>query len=185
MSPAARPASGLFSDPREVNVLGDLFANIWQVAYVTDDLDRAMETAKERFGVEQIIEVPTGGEFYRGDERVDWNTRIAMGARGGLIFELIQPVSGEIEFYNRFLPKSGGLGFHHFAAFVPVGDEAWDSLKGVLAEQGLGIDYTLIIPNRVRAGYIDATADLGHFLEVCQLQDDDIATFSGLVEGSA
>ena len=106
MSPAARPASGLFADPREVEVLGDLFANIWQVAYVTDDLDRAMETAKERFGVEQMIEVPTGGEFHRGDEQVEWNTRIAMGARGGLIFELIQPVSGEIEFYTRFLKSN-------------------------------------------------------------------------------
>ena len=184
MSPAARPASGLFSEPREVKVIGDLFANIWQVAYVTDDLDRAMDTAKERFGVEQMIEVPTGGEFYRGDEQVEWNTRIAMGARGGLIFELIQPVSGEIEFYTRFL-KPGGLAFHHFAAFVPVGDEGWDSLKAVLAKQGLGIDYTLIIPDRVRAGYIDTTADLGHFLEVCQLQPDDIDTFSGIVEGSA
>jgi hypothetical protein len=185
MSPAARPASGLFSDPRPVTAIGDLFANIWQVAYVTDDLDRAMEDAKARLGVEQLIEVPTGGEFYRGDELVEWNARIAMGARGGLIFELIQPVSGEIEVYTRYLPANGGLGFHHFAAFLETGDDAWDSLKGVLAEQGLGIDYTLIIPGRVRAGYIDTSAQLGHFLEVCQLQPDDIQTFSGLVEGSA
>ena len=181
----ARPASGLFEDPREVQVIGDLFANIWQVAYVTDDLDRAMETAKQRFGVEQMIEVPTGGEFYAGDELVEWNTRIAMGARGGLIFELIQPVSGEVDFYRRFLPKDGGLGFHHFAAFVADGDEQWDSLKAVLARQGLRIDYTLIIPGRVRAGYVDTSADLGHYLEVCQLKPDDIATFSGLVTGSA
>ena len=35
MTGTARPASGLFSEPREVNALGDLFANIWQLWWVT------------------------------------------------------------------------------------------------------------------------------------------------------
>ena len=50
-----------------------------------------------------------------------------MGARGGLIVELIEPVAGEVDFYRRFLPDDGsaGLGFHHLATFVSVGDEVW------------------------------------------------------------
>jgi hypothetical protein len=39
MSQTVRPASGLFAEPREVRVLGDLFANLWQIAYVTTDVD--------------------------------------------------------------------------------------------------------------------------------------------------
>jgi hypothetical protein len=37
----------------------------------------------------------------------------------------------------------------------------------------------------VRAGYVDTTAELGHFLEVCQLQRDDIDFFSALTAESA
>jgi hypothetical protein len=32
MTDQIRPASGLFEEPRELRVLGDLFANVWQIA---------------------------------------------------------------------------------------------------------------------------------------------------------
>jgi hypothetical protein len=187
MSGAARPAEGLFAEPREVSALGDLFANIWQIAYVTRDLDRAMELLSERFGIDST-EVPTAGAtFLVGDEPAEWDVRISMGARGGQIVELIEPVGGEVDFYRQALPADGsdGLGFHHLATFVPVGDEAWSSLEDVLSASGLRVDYTVLIPDRVRAGYVDTTALLGHYLEVCQLQAADIEFFSGLVEQSA
>ena len=89
MSGAARPASDLFVEPRKVTALGDLYANVWQVAYVTRDLDRGMELLHERFGVEST-EVPTAGAtFLAGHEPAEWEARISMGARGGLIVELI------------------------------------------------------------------------------------------------
>jgi hypothetical protein len=185
MSGNARPASGLFAEPREVTALGDLFANVWQIAYVTRDLDEGAGLLRERFGVEST-EVPTAGAtFLVGDEPAEWDVRIAMGARGGLIVELIEPVGGEVDFYRRSLPADGGLGLHHLATFVPVGDEVWRSLEELLAGAGLRVDYTVLIPDRVRAGYVDTTAELGHWLEVCQLQAADVEFFSGLVEQSA
>jgi hypothetical protein len=180
-------ATSLFQHTREVTALGDLYANIWQIAYVTRDLDEGVELLRERFGVEST-EVPTaGGTFYAGAEPVEWDVRIAMGARGGLIVETIEPIGGEVDFYRRFLPADGGpgLGLHHLAAYMPLGDEAWSSLEAMLATQGLSVDYTLVIPDRVRAGYVDTTAMLGHYLEVCQLQAADIELFDGLVEQSA
>jgi hypothetical protein len=175
----------LFDNSREVTALGDLYATIWQVAYVTHDLDDGMALLRDRFGVEST-EVPTaGGTFHAGDSPVEWDVRIAMGARGGLIVEVIEPIAGEVDFYRRFLPEDGGLGFHHLAAHVPVGDEEWSSIERVLAEQGLSVEYTLVIPDRVRAGYVDTTTLLGHYLEICQLQPMDIELFSGLVEQSA
>ena len=51
------------------------------------------------------MEVPTeGATFLRGDEPAEWKARIAMGARGGPIVELIEPVAGEVDFYREFLP---------------------------------------------------------------------------------
>lgn len=186
MTQGVRPTSGLFEEPRAINALGDLFANIWQVAYVTSDLDAAMEMARDRYGIEHCIEVPTGGAtFLKGDEQAPWDVRIAMGARGGMIVEIIEPVGGEVDFYRERLPKDGGLGFHHLASFMPLGDHAWAALTDLLAEQDLTVDYTVLIPDRVRAGYVDTRRDLGHWVEICQLQSDDIEFFSGLVADSA
>jgi len=185
---APRPASGLFTDPRPVTELGDLFANIWQVCWVTSDFDRGQALLRDRFGVQNFTELPTeGATFLKGDQPADWEVRIGMGARGGLIMELIEPVGGEVDYYRRFLPDDGsfGLRLHHLASFVELGDEAWESISELLASHDLRFDYTVLIPDRVRAGYVDMTAELGHFLEICQLQPADTEFFSGLIADSA
>ena len=178
-------SASLFEEPREVRSLGDLLSSIWQICYVTPDLDAGMALLRDRYGIEST-EVPTdGATFLAGDEPAEWDVRISMGARRGPIVELIEPVGGEVDYYRRFLPADGGLGFHHVATYVPLGDEAWSSIANLLAGEGLRFDYTVLIPDRVRAGYVDTTAQLGHFVEVCQLQPADIEFFSGLVEASA
>jgi hypothetical protein len=185
---AARPSQGLFSAPRRVEAIADLFANVWQLGYVTSDLDRAIELMAARFGLQHCVRLPTGGAtFLVGDEPSEWEARFAMGSRGGLIVELIEPVAGTIDFYTRILPADGSFAvrLHHLATFVETGDEAWERIRGLLADSGLGFDYTLLIADRVRAGYVDTTAELGHFLEVCQLQRDDIDFFSALTAESA
>lgn len=187
MSPA-RPASELFADPRPVEVMGDLFANLWQICWVTSDFDRGMEVMRDRLGVRNMTEVPTeGATFIKGDEPARWEVKVAMGSRGGLIAELIQPVAGEVDLYRRFLPDDGAfaLRLHHLAVLIELGDEAWESVKGIVEAQGLRFDYTILIPDRARLAYVDATPMLGHLLEICQLQPADTEFFSGLIEQSA
>jgi hypothetical protein len=187
MSQAVRPASGLFEEPREVTALGDLFANIWQIAYVTRDLDQGIELLRDELGVEHCTEVPTeGATFLKGDDPAPWDVRIAMGARGGMIVEVIEAIDGEVDFYRQALPEEGpGLGFHHLAALVPTGDEEWERIGGMLAEQGLSYEYTVLIPDRARVAYVDTRPQLGHYVEICQLKAADIEFFSGLVADSA
>jgi Glyoxalase/Bleomycin resistance protein/Dioxygenase superfamily len=171
----------LFGDPKPVTALGDLFSNLWQVCYVTHDLDAGMALLRDRYGIDST-EVPTeGGTFYVGDEPAPWDVRVSMGARRGPIVELIEPVGGEVDFYRRALPEDGDLGFHHVATYVPLGDESWSAIGDLLADAGLSFEYTLTIPERVRAGYVDTTAELGHYLEVCQLQQADTDFFDSLV----
>jgi hypothetical protein len=69
--------------------------------------------------------------------------------------------------------------------FVETGDAKWERIRGILAAAGMGFDYTMVIPGRVRAGYIDTSAELGHLLEVCQLQRDDLDFFASLTADSA
>jgi len=178
----------LFANPRPVNALADLLANVWQFGYVTTDLDRAIAHMSDRFGLEHCLKLPAGGAtFLVGDEPAEWDAKFAMGARGGLIVELIEPVAGEIDFYTRALPPDGSFAvrLHHVATFMECGDEEWARVGALLGASGLKVDYTVLIPNRVRAGYVDTTAALGHWLEICQLQPEDIDFFTALVADSA
>jgi Glyoxalase/Bleomycin resistance protein/Dioxygenase superfamily len=187
MSAGPRPGSGLFADPRPIEALGDLFANVWQVCYVTPDLDRGMSDLRELLGVENSTEVPTeGASFLKDGEQLQWDVRVAMGARGGMIIELIEPVAGEVEFYREALPENGGaLRFHHLAMLVPLGDEAWGEVEELVGQNGMSFEYTILIPDRARLAYVDARARLGHWIELCQLQKADTEFFSGLIEESA
>jgi len=183
---AAGARTDPFTDPKPITELGDLFANVWQICWVTSDFDRGAELLRERFGVRNFDRLPTeGATFLKGDEPAEWEVSIGMGSRGGLIAELIEPVSGEVDYYRRFLPEDGSFGMrlHHLASCVELGDEAWESIRELLAEHDYGFDYTVLIPDRVRAGYVDMTAELGHFMEICQLQPADTEFFSGLLDG--
>jgi hypothetical protein len=172
----------LFDDARPVRALGDLLSNIWQVCYVTPDLDAGMALLRDRYGIEST-EVPTdGATFLAGEEPAPWDVRVSMGARRGPIVELIEPVAGEVDFYRRALRDDGELGFHHVATYVPLGDESWSAIGDLLAGEGLGFEYTVLIPDRVRAGYVDTTKQLGHYLEVCQLQPADTEFFDSLID---
>jgi Glyoxalase/Bleomycin resistance protein/Dioxygenase superfamily len=183
------PGAALFAEPRPIEAVGDLLANIWQVCYVTTDLDRGTQELGERLGIENFTEVPTeGAAFLKGTEPKQWDVRVAMGARGGgPIVEMIEPIAGEVAFYRGPLPKDGsfGIGFHHLAVLVPLGDEAWESVLELLAKRDLRILYTILIPDRARLAYVDTTAELGHYLEICQLQPADTDFFSQLIDGGA
>ena len=180
--------SDLFSNPRPVNALADLLANVWQFGYVTTDLDPATEFMADRFGLTDCRRLPSDtATFLAGDQAVPWEVKVAMGARGGLIVELIEPVAGEIDFYTEVLPDSSefAVRMHHVATYTATGDEEWARIEALLARSGLKVDYTVLIPGRVRAGYVDNRAELGHWLEICQLQREDIEFFSALVAASA
>jgi Glyoxalase/Bleomycin resistance protein/Dioxygenase superfamily len=182
-----RPPDGLFANPRPVQTLADLLANVWQLGYVTTDLDRAIDFMAGRFGLTHCLKLPAGGTFLAGSEPAEFEAEFAMGSRGGLIIELIEPVAGEIDFYTRVLPTNGDFAvrLHHIATFTQTGDEEWVRINALLAAANLSLDYTLVIPDRVRAGYVDTTTELGHWLEICQLHAEDIDFFTALVADSA
>jgi catechol 2,3-dioxygenase-like lactoylglutathione lyase family enzyme len=185
---SASPGVGPFANPRPVGALADLLANVWQLGYVTTDLDRAIAFMTERFGLEKQRHLPSDtATFLVGDTPAPWEVKVAMGARGGLIIELIEPVAGEIGFYTRVLPEDGSFAvrLHHIATYTSPGEDEWRRIESLLAEASLTVDYTVLIPDRVRAGYVDTTAELGHWLEICQLQPQDIEFFTQLVADSA
>ena len=126
-------------------------------AWVTNDLDRAMEVFSQRYGVTEFsfIEgpMPQGGQI-----------RVAFAWAGGQVLEIIAASGPATEFYNEMLPPDEfAIRFHHLG--FAVHDEAeWQALGRELAEGGWPIAYETHTGDFIDAWYIKAP-ELGHYLE--------------------
>lgn len=140
-----------------------------QNAYVTHDLDKAMEMVGNRFDIEK---------FDRFDPEMTVNTpsgqhpmavRVASAWVGGLNIEIIEPVSGHVDHYMTMLPadRSDAMPrFHHIS--LRRDDEA--EMREEIARLGLPLAFEgpltikSAIPSLVFI-YLDARDVLGHYVE--------------------
>lgn len=126
-------------------------------AWVTNDLDRAVEIFTRRYGVAdfRLIEgpMPQGGHI-----------RVAFAWAGGQVLEIICATGPATEFYNELLPEGEfAIRFHHLG-FIVHDDDGWRALERELAEGGWPIAYETRTGTFIDAWYIKAP-ELGHYLE--------------------
>lgn len=135
----------------------------YQNAYVTRDLDRAMELVRSRYGVsdyivfepEMVLKTPSGPK--------PSSVRAALAWAGGLQLELIEPVSGFLDHYLPYLPadrSDASPRFHHMA----VRRDDLDAMREEIARLGLPLAFEGEVPGLVYI-YLDARESLGHYLE--------------------
>jgi hypothetical protein len=140
-----------------------------QNAYVTHDLDKAMEMVGNRFGVEnfQRFDPDMTVRTPAGDKHMV--VRVAAFWAGGLNVEIIQPVSGFVEPYVNMLPADrtdATPRFHHIS--LRRDDEV--EMRAEIARLGLPLAFegpisiTIAIPSIVFV-YLDARQTLGHYVE--------------------
>lgn len=135
----------------------------YQNAYVTHDLDRAMELTGPSFGldsfsafdVDMVSRTPLGEQSSR--------LRVATAWAGTLQIELIQPVSGFLDPYLSALPADRSdvvPRLHHVAVrrddLATMREEAL-SLRLPLAFESEGAGISCI--------FVDARSQFGHFFE--------------------
>lgn len=182
----AATRESLLSPPR-AETISDLLGSVWQLGYVTPDLERAKRTLAGTLGLRDLVDLPAREATYLAGERPiePWRARYAIATRGNLVVELIEPVSGPVAFYRRPLPDDGSFAIrlHHLAVSVPRGDAEWERLRRLLRASDLSYDYSVDFPGRIRAAYVDTTAQLGHMIEVCQLAPETAEFYAGLVAG--
>lgn len=140
-----------------------------QNAYVTHNLDKAMEIVAERFGVEtfdrfnpeMVVDTPQGHQ--------PMVSRIASFWAGGLNIEIIEPVSGFVDHYVTMLPddRSDAVPrFHH----VSLRRESVAEIDEEIARLGLPLAFRGPvsikdpIPSLVFV-YLDGRQSLGHYVE--------------------
>jgi hypothetical protein len=137
---------------------GLLYNDHFQIAYVSNDLDRAVGVFRERFGVPAFrasdTELPNGAKV---GIRSAWI--------GGMMYEICYGAGPGMELYTDWAPPGDEfvLRFHHFGYLIPD-DEAWTALEGEIARHGWKERLRSDIPGYVRAVYVEAP-ELGHFLE--------------------
>lgn len=140
-----------------------------QNAYVTHNLDKAMEIVADRFKVEKFdrFDPEMTVRTLQGEQPLV--TRVASYWAGGLNIELIEPVSGYVDHYRSMMPddRSDAVPrFHHIS--LRRDDEA--QMRQEIAELGLPLAFEgpasikSAIPSLIFI-YLDGRASLGHYVE--------------------
>jgi hypothetical protein len=135
----------------------------YQNAYVTRDLDKAIQTLSELHDVGGFWPIEADFVLKTVDGEKSARMRVALGWVGNLQIELIQPVSGFTEIYSAYLPEdpADASPRHHHVA---VRRDDLDAMRAEVARldapvvfegEGPGIQYVLV----------DARKSLGHYLE--------------------
>lgn len=135
----------------------------YQNAYVTRDLDKAIQALSEVHGVQGFWPIEADFSLKTPDGEKSARMRVALGWVDKLQIELIQPISGFTDIYSAYLPEDEAdatLRLHH----VAVRREDLDAMRTEIAQldapvvfegEGPGIQYALV----------DARKSLGHYLE--------------------
>lgn len=126
-------------------------------AWVTNDMDRAVDVFRRRYGVDQFsfIEgpMPTGGHIH-----------VAFAWAGGQVLEILCGSGPGAAFYNEMLPEDDfAIRFHHLG-FVIHDRAGWSALEADIAAGGWEIAHTTLTGDFIDAYYIKAP-ELGHYLE--------------------
>lgn len=140
-----------------------------QNAYVTHDLDRAMEMMSDRFGIEKFDRMNPDMVVKTPDGDKPMAVRVASTWVGGLNIEIIQPVSGYVDHYLALAPadRSDATPRFHHMSFRRDDEPA---MRREIAELGLPLAFEGpvsikdAIPPLIFV-YLDARQTLGHYIE--------------------
>lgn len=138
--------------------------NVMQMAYITNDLDRAEQVMREKFGLERWLRIEPG-PFVMADGRM-MHVKVLIAYVGEMQFELVEPVAGEVQPFWDVLPADGSFAirFQHICRSTASRqelDRLWDQAR----RDGETIPFSAEFGEGCAYFYIDASATLGHHLE--------------------
>ncbi|MBW8784835.1 MAG: VOC family protein [Novosphingobium sp.] len=136
---------------------GLLHNDHFQVAYVTDDLERAVAVFRERFGV---------GSFRESDAELESGATIRLRVAwiGAMAYEIICATGPGMELYTEWLPENGSVLRHHHFGFLVADEPSWAALEREIARAGVRVRKRSDTPGFGRTVYVEVP-ELGHCLE--------------------
>ena len=160
--------------PQMSNAPGDgvMRCEYFQVAYVTNDLERAAAVFSERYGIKAYTGLdgqhPDGGSI-----------TIKLAWAGGVMIELIEAKGPGTDFYTSRLPADGFAIRHHPLAYLVNNLADWNALMDELARKDMPIVFSGHTEGYMRFCYAYA-AEVDHYLEYFLLEADGIAFFESV-----
>ncbi len=147
---------------------GLLHNDHFQLGYVTNDLERAMNVFGERFGITRFrqndADLPCGGKV---GTRTVWV--------GAMMYEIAMGYGEGMEVFSDYAPQGAGfvLKFHHFGYLVSD-DAAWTKLEAGITRSGLKVRKPSDIAGYVRTCFVEVP-ELDHLLEYIQPREGLLA----------
>ncbi|MBN7796627.1 VOC family protein [Parahaliea mediterranea] len=137
-----------------------------QMAFITDDLQRAMRDMSACLGVGPWFHFEEFElcELRYMDEPADFRIGLALANSGHMQFELIQPLDDKPSPYRRTRERRG-WGFHHYA----VAARDFDGTCARLGGQGYRRLVECSVPVGARAAYYDTDDALAGMIEVVEM----------------
>lgn len=150
--------------------IGERYGELFQMSYITRDLDAAIAHAGEALGIEGFHTSDSEIEVLSYGTRRTLAVRAAMANIGTRQFEIIQPVSGPVEIYTDEVNLSGHiLNFHHTAIAVRGGYEEWQTLLAEVEASGDAFAFLFPADQHPDQGlsfcYVDTRHRIGHYTE--------------------
>ncbi|UXJ50291.1 VOC family protein [Pseudomonas citronellolis] len=132
----------------------------FQIAYVTNDLDQAMQVLGEQYGIKRYHSMR--------DIPFDADTQISIATAyvGDTMIEIIEPKGKGTSLYDTVLPS--GTEFvirHHHMGHLFTAEADWTRVQALLAESGHPVVYRGGYEGVLEAIYVDTRPILGHYLE--------------------
>jgi len=146
------------------------FGDLFQLSYVTKDIDDAVAFASAKLGIDNFtVFDATAAVLSRGTMQ-DLSLRVAVANTGTHQFEIIQPVSGPTWIYTDGIDLDRqALTFHHVAVAVMGPHTAWKETVAALRADGDEIVQLCEPPEgeepQVCFCYVDNRRTLGHHTE--------------------
>lgn len=136
-----------------------------QNAYVTNDLDRALQIWRDDYGVPEF-------HIFKNDApglvaSPDYRMTIALANVGGLEIELIEPAGAQAPLHAEVLPDDGrfAMRFHHAALRIDGALADFDAQMASLDRAKHPVVWEGAMGEVMRFAYTDERARLGHYLE--------------------
>ena len=144
----------------------------FQIAYATNDIDRACEIFSDRFGIREFRRMegplPMGGHI-----------RVELAWVGGTMYELLTASGPDSDIYMGRLPTSEFAIKHHHLGFLVHDELQWNALQTDAARIGKSVLRPSNNAGFLRSCFIDAP-ELGHYLEYILPEPAGIAFFENV-----
>ena len=149
--------------------------NHYQNAYVTRDLDAALDIFRTQYGFDGFKRMEVSYELSTPRERGSATVKLALGWIDDVQYELIQPICGLVDVYRESLDHQRPMRFHHACMRVPD----WAAFRQQVQEEKRPVAIEGGTPGHLMWLYIDARDTLGHYLEYCWMTPQRWALIGG------